>query len=74
MMNETKMKQQPKHGSPADRGGADWWYQRGIQPHMYVENGTALVRVNAAQMTEAQVQEYMDGYNEAKMLGDHKWS
>ena len=41
---------------------------------MYVENGTALVRVNAAQMTEAQVQEYMDGYNEAKMLGDHKWS
>lgn len=62
-----------RHGGPKDRGAADWWYQRVPVPNMYDGLKWDSLHIYVDHMTPEQIQEYWDGYNEAKLNGDHKW-
>ena len=53
------------HGSPEDRGGADFWYHRPRSPHWY-PNGT----YNEPEILE--IAAYHKGYDEAELAGDQK--
>lgn len=53
----------PKHGSPRDRGAADAYYGRDINPHYWPEGTCRGQRISQADMTDEQVDEYMKGYN-----------
>ena len=55
-----------RHGGPFDRGSADSYYHRGIQPHYYVGDSITSERVEKADMTEQELLEYYAGfeYNE----------
>ena len=51
-----------KHGSPADRGGADRYYGRPYCPHYYPEGTYKGERIVPPVMTAAQVEEYSNAY------------
>jgi hypothetical protein len=52
----------PKHGSPQDRGAADAYYGRKYNPHWY-PSGTYNGKVILEEaMTKEQVEEYKYGY------------
>ncbi len=53
-----------RHGGPYDRGSADSYYRRGYNPHYYVESTYSSKRVEAHEMTTAELQEYRDGYSD----------
>ncbi len=58
------------HGSPHDRGKADYYYGRGFQPH-YFEGAThATPRIT--DLTPEELAEYRIGYEEAELYGDRK--
>lgn len=40
-----------RHGGPFDRGGADFWYGRGFNPHYYKGATYSTDRVELADMT-----------------------
>jgi len=61
-----------RHGSPFDRGGADFWYGRGYTPHFYKGDTYSSDRVNMADMTKDEIAAYRAGYNEAENSGDRK--
>jgi len=50
------------HGDPADRGGADAYYGRAIDPHYWPEGTYKGKRVEVKQMTAAQCEEYYQAY------------
>lgn len=54
------------HGSPYDRGQADSWYRRPINPH-YMDKGKEIT-----DLTEEQIAEYLQGYQENEDWGEHK--
>jgi len=60
------------HGSPFDRGSADSWYSRPQQPHWYPEGSYRGDRVEAKDMTLAQMREYYKGYEYNEQHGDKK--
>jgi hypothetical protein len=51
-----------RHGGPYDRGSADSYYGRGIDPHYYVGNTGTSERIPAELMTPEELEEYMCGY------------
>ncbi len=53
----------PRHGSPQDRGSADAYYGRPYKPHYYVGDSITSEKVEAADMTEAEVTAYCYGYD-----------
>ncbi len=61
------------HGSPYDRGGADSYYCRAIDPHYWPEGTGRGTRVEMAEMTAVQVQEYLAGYHENEVRGIKKF-
>ena len=62
-----------RHGGAFDRGSADSWYSRGIEPHYYV-GGTGTSE-KITDLTEKQIAEYMAGYEYNEMFGGKKdWS
>ena len=53
----------PKHGSPADRGGADAYYRRPRAPHYY-PNGTYVdPRIDAKDMTPEEIAAYNEAFD-----------
>ena len=61
-----------KHGNPYDRGGADSYYDRTIDPHWW-PNGTSIGnRIEQSHMTLPQVKEYYQGYYDNESAGDFK--
>jgi len=62
-----------RHGGPYDRGSADSYYRRGIQPHYYVGATHNSKRVSEEDMTEQQLQEYRQGYNDNEEAGNYKY-
>ncbi len=52
------------HGSPYDRGSADYYYGRAPKPHWYPEGTGHGERIEEADMTAEEVQAYMAGYDE----------
>jgi hypothetical protein len=60
------------HGSPFDRGSADSYYGRAQSPHKY-PNGTGNApRVEAQDMSLAEMREYYQGYEYNEAFGDKK--
>jgi hypothetical protein len=53
----------PKHGSPQDRGSADAYYGRRFDPHWWPEGTSKGIRVEMADMTKEQIEEYTYGYD-----------
>lgn len=53
----------PKHGGPLDRGSADRYYGRPFDPHYWPEGTYKGKRVEEADMTVDQIEEYTYGYN-----------
>lgn len=53
----------PDHGSPMDRGSADAYYGRLEDPHWYPQGTYHGQRVGKEDMTDEQIMEYYDGYN-----------
>jgi hypothetical protein len=65
MMNKTY---KPRHGGPYDRGSADAWYGREFNPHYFKGATYQSDKVEQAQMTEAEIQDYARGYEETPFL------
>jgi hypothetical protein len=61
-----------RHGGPFDRGGADYWYNRGYDPHYYVGGSYTSDRVEKDDMTPEELAAYRAGYCEAEANGDQK--
>lgn len=53
----------PRHGGPLDRGSADRYYGRPFDPHYWPEGTYKGIRVEEADMTVDQIEEYTYGYN-----------
>jgi hypothetical protein len=58
----TKTKFQRNHGSLYDRGGADSYYRRPVDPHWYPKGTYNGERID--KLTQEEIEEYMKGYNE----------
>lgn len=58
------------HGSPFDRGGADFWYHRPRSPHKY-PNGSYNPPL-VTELTPEELEAYEAGYAEAEANGDQK--
>ncbi|SVB45127.1 uncharacterized protein METZ01_LOCUS197981 [marine metagenome] len=61
MQTEKHTKQ---HGSPYDRGSADYYYGRGMDPHYYPNGTGSAPRIEVEDMTEAEKVAYFAGYEE----------
>jgi uncharacterized protein with beta-barrel porin domain len=59
-----------KNGSLYDRGGADFYYGRSINPHWY-PNGTYKGEM-ITDLNDVEIDEYMDGWYDARELGLQK--
>jgi hypothetical protein len=61
-----------RHGGPFDRGGADYWYNRGYKPHYYKGGTYTSDRVEKDDMTPEELAAYRAGYCKAEASGDQK--
>jgi hypothetical protein len=66
------LKSQIIHGSPADRGSADSWYRRPRDPHYWPDGSYNGTRVEAINMTAAELDAYNSGYDAGERSGFHK--
>jgi len=60
------------HGSPFDRGSADSWYSRPQDPHKGGVGGDSGPRVEAQDMTPAEIVAYAAGYEYNEQFGGKK--
>lgn len=51
-----------RHGGPYDRGAADAYYGRTLQPHYYVGDTYDSTRLDAVDMSANEINEYIDGF------------
>jgi len=61
-----------RHGGPYDRGGADYYYWRGYEPHYYTGKTYQSDRVEKEDMTPEEIEAYTAGYEYAAKFGDRK--
>ena len=61
-----------QHGSPFDRGSADSYYGRRQDPHKGGVGGESGPRVEAQDMTLAEMAQYFRGYEYNEQFGDKK--
>ena len=53
-----------KHGSPYDRGAADAYYGRPMEPHYYPNGTYNYPLIEKKDMTEEEIEAYRLGYTE----------
>ena len=61
-----------RHGGPFDRGSADAYYRRNWDPHYYVGGTRTSDRVERADMTEQEMEDYRAGWDYQHDLGEYK--
>ena len=61
-----------RHGGAFDRGSADSWYSRGINPHMFLGDSYQSVEIGVRDMTQEQVNAYLAGYAYNERFGGKK--
>ena len=61
-----------RHGGPYDRGSADSYYQRGPRPHYFKHDTYHSEEVLEENMTEQEIAEYMQGYNDNEAMANFK--
>lgn len=59
-----------RHGRPFDRGSADSWYSRGLNPHYYV--GDTHVGDAVTTLTQEELEAYVAGYEWNEKFGGKK--
>ena len=59
-----------RNGGPYDRGSADSFYQRGVNPHYF--KGKSNLSEEITDLTEDEIKAYMAGYHHNEILGDFK--
>jgi len=69
---ETRNQYDQRHGGAFDRGSADSWYHRARNPHFYTEGTGTSERIEQAQMTPAEIQAYLAGYQWNEQFGGKK--
>ena len=60
------------HGSPEDRGNADYYYGRPWEPHYFKGDTYISERVELKDMTAQEIVEYTRGYNDHR-CGQKDW-
>jgi len=60
------------HGSPFDRGSADSWYSRPMVPHKGGVGGDSGLRIEAQDLSLAEMRAYYKGYEYNEQHGDKK--
>jgi hypothetical protein len=68
----TREQYDTRHGGPFDRGSADSHYSRPRQPHLYTADTGTSERIDQSQMTPAEIQAYLAGYQWNEQFGDKK--
>jgi hypothetical protein len=53
-----------RHGGAYDRGSADAYYWRSVDPHYYTGASFQSTRIEEVDMSEEEIAAYMAGYNE----------
>ena len=61
-----------EHGSPYDRGSADFYYWRPFNPHWYPNGTYNNPLIEKSDMTDDQIEEYRQGWIDAEKMGDRK--
>jgi len=69
---KNKTQHDTRHGSPYDRGSADSYYRRGMNPHYYIGATGSTPRVEADGMTAMELAAYKAGYEANEADGDFK--
>ena len=59
-----------RHGGPFDRGSADNWYNRSINPHYY--KGDTHLSDEVTDLTSEELEAYIAGYNWNEKFGGKK--
>jgi hypothetical protein len=72
MRNYKGVEYNDRHGGPFDRGSADSWYSRGIDPHYYVGDTHTTTRIDLVDMSKKEIEDYIAGYNYNEELGGKK--
>lgn len=67
-----EIKYDQRHGGPWDRGAADSYYGRPVQPHYYVGATYSSERIEKDQMTWSDIEAYLAGYEHNERSGDRK--
>lgn len=58
-----------EHGGPYDRGSADAWYARPMNPHWYPKGTYMGERIKEDKMSEQEIAEYHFGYMNSEFGG-----
>ena len=53
-----------RHGGAYDRGSADAWYGRSVDPHYFTGASFQSTRIEEVDMSEEEIAAYMAGYSE----------
>lgn len=61
-----------RHGGPFDRGSADSWYNRGVDPHYFTGDTHQSERIGVDQMTAEEIDAYVTGYRWNEEFGGKK--
>jgi hypothetical protein len=61
-----------RHGGPFNRGSADFWYHRPPEPHYYLGATYQSQKITESGMTEAEIEAYLAGYDQAEADGGQK--
>jgi len=61
-----------RHGGPFDRGGADSYYGRRIDPHYFLGGTGTSQRIGREGMTADEIEAYYAGYDENEESGYKK--
>ena len=61
-----------RHGGPYDRGAADSYYGRGVDPHYFDGDTNRSLRVEEKDMTRVEILQYMRGYNDNEIARNFK--
>jgi len=61
-----------RHGGPYDRGSADSWYRRGVEPHFWSQGTGSGIKTEEKDMTPDEIKAYLAGYDENESSGCHK--
>mgnify|MGYP000008491281 CR=1 FL=1 len=61
-----------RHGGPFDRGSADSYYSRGFTPHFYCGATGTSTRIEEADMSPMELEQYAAGYAYNEEMGYKK--
>lgn len=61
-----------RHGGPYDRGSADSYYRRGLNPHYFSGGTYSTKKIEQHEMTPEEIQAYFAGYNDNEDSGNFK--